>query len=81
MVQFKSLKAPIQRNNLLKGDLSRWNIKIEQILKSLKLEFCIMLYLYYICVCCIVLYFELILPRFPTISEMFPLKMTSNGII
>ena len=27
------------RTNLLKDDLNRWNIKVEQILKSLKFEF------------------------------------------
>ena len=39
MVKFKSLKAPMYRTNLLKDDLNRWNIKVEQILKSLKFEF------------------------------------------
>ena len=39
MVKFKSLKALMYRTNLLKGDLNRWNIKVEQILKSLKFEF------------------------------------------
>ena len=39
MVKFKSLKAVMYRTNLLKDDLNRWNIKVEQILKSLKFEF------------------------------------------
>ena len=39
MVKFKSLKALMYRTNLLKDDLNRWNIKVEQILKSLKFEF------------------------------------------
>ena len=39
MVKFKSLKAPMYRTNLLKDDLNSWNIKVEQILKSLKFEF------------------------------------------
>ena len=39
MVKFKSLKALMYRTNLLKDNLNRWNIKVEQILKSLKFEF------------------------------------------
>ena len=39
MVKFKGLKALMHRTNLLKDNLNRWNIKVEQILKSLKFEF------------------------------------------
>ena len=39
MVKFKSLKALMYRTNLLKDNLNRWNMKVEQILKSLKFEF------------------------------------------
>ena len=39
MVKFKSLETLMYRTNLLKDDLNRWNIKVEQILKSLKFEF------------------------------------------
>ena len=37
--KFKSLEDSIHRKNSLKGNLSRWNIRLEQTLKSLKLEF------------------------------------------